>query len=82
MPTVKKTQIKLYLDDGKTAVINLPAPINDDLIDEDEGTSLINEPWLALKDAYASDDGATVTAADFNIITTTTSVIAKNFKGA
>ena len=60
-----KTQIKLSLDDGKTAVINLPRGINEYLTDPQNSTPLYTGALEKIKAAYESDDGAHVKSADF-----------------
>ena len=78
---VKKTVIKLHLNDGKTATINLPECINEQLIDPDNASSLVDDAFDKIKAAYRSDTGATVQSADFYTVTTATNTVAENFVG-
>lgn len=71
MLTVKKSQIKLYLSDGKTALLSLPEARNEHFVDDDS-EPLVPDFCRALAPVFASDDGATVTAADFSQITIST----------
>lgn len=73
--TVKKVQLKLKLDNGNTAIINLPAPINMTLTDFDTGDALYGDAMASIKAAYATDDGATVNSGNFYIISTTTTEV-------
>lgn len=78
MATEKKVHIKLHLNDGKTAIINLPSPRNDTLVD-DNSDDLVPDVMRAIAPVFASDDGATVTAADFYVVTTTTTPIVEDY---
>ena len=75
MATVKKLQIKMTLSNGKTAYINLPEAINNNLTDPDSGDTIPTNAMPAIAAAYATDLGATVVSAKFIKIETTTSAL-------
>lgn len=80
--TTKVTRIKLKLNNTKTATINLPEPINMTLTDpNDSETSLIPAAYASIAACYADDSGGTVAAADFSIVTTTTTDIVTDYTG-
>lgn len=81
MATVKNVLIKLHLSDGKTATITLPEARNDNLIDENEDT-LVMDACRAMFPVYAADNGATIVNADFYVTTTTTSVVVEGLNAA
>ena len=76
--TVNKLQLKLKLDNGNTAIINLPEAINNTLTDSDTGDELYGDAMASIKAAYATDDGATVNSGNFYIISTTTTEVAED----
>ena len=83
MATTKKLQLKLFLQDednaeAKTAYINLPAPVNDDLHDptsaegEESELEQMEKARAAIKAAYMTDDGFHIEGFAVTVITTTT----------
>ena len=76
-----KTKIKLNLSDGKSTVINLPAPVNMTLTDEDSGNVLYPAAFDSIKAVFATDNGDTVTGADFIIVKTSETTIAESYHG-
>lgn len=72
MATVKKLKITIKLNDNKTAVINLPEPINNTLTDPDEGLTIWDVSAEEIFKTFATDNGATVSSLDMDIITTDT----------
>lgn len=76
MAVTKKLQLKLTLNDGKKAIINLPEPINDTLSDPTEGITIWNGTFAPIAAAYASDSGATIATMGYHIFETVETVIA------
>ncbi len=72
MATVKKLKITIKLNDNKTAVINLPEPINNTLTDPDEGLTIWDGSAEEIFKTFATDNGATPASLDMDIITTDT----------
>ena len=75
--TVKKTLLRLNLDDGSTASITLPEGINDNLTDENE-SDLIISAYDKLKLVFANDNDATITGLDAYTISTVTNTVVQN----
>lgn len=73
MATTNKLQLKLTLDNGKNAYINLPQA--------KAGLSVSDLPgkFAPITAAYATDDGSTITAIDVSTVRTSTTVIAENW---
>ena len=76
-----KVQLKCALSNGTTAVINLPAPFNGDMKDEDTGNYLYPDAHASIVAAFASDSGATIDSISYNIIETRTDTVAENYRG-
>ena len=81
MATTTKLQLKCALSDGSTATINLPPPRNNTLTDVDTGQPVYSTAVPKIKAAFATDSGATVNSITFNIIQTTTTIVAENYTG-
>ena len=81
MASVTKVKATFDLSNGKQSIINLPAPVSNYLTDpvtEEQMWTLTVTPVQA---AFATDDGATVTAVNYDIIKTITTNIATHYAG-
>lgn len=78
MSTTKKViRWTLKLANGTTRSFNVNAdPINDSLIDEDSGSSLVQPAVNKVLAVWESDDGVKADSASIDIVTTTTTTIA------
>lgn len=78
MSTTKKViRWTLKLANGSTRSFNVNAdPINDTLIDEDSGNSLVQPAVNKVLAVWESDDGVKADSASIDIVATTTTTIA------
>ena len=70
MGTVRKLQLKMDLNNGKTATINLPQA-KAGLSDSD-----LQNKFPPIATVFETDDGATVSSIEVSTVTTTTEIIA------
>ncbi len=82
MATSSKLQLKMALSDGKTATLNLPAPVNMTLTDENSGDPLWPAAFDSIQSVFAADNGATVNNVTFTIVKTSTTTVADSYHGA
>ena len=78
--TTKFIRIKLHLDDGKTSIINLPTPINNELLHPTSSTDLVPGVYRTIAPVFETDDGAHIDTFDVAVISTTTNLIAELYK--
>ena len=81
MAVTRNVQLKCAMSDGSTEIINLPAPVNMTLTDEDTGELICADVFDSIQSVFANDDGATVESITFNIVQVTTTIIAEDYHG-